>query len=50
MICPSDPFIVGHIILGHSLYAGQTIFSRYINFMGIKNAEFSVDFKNTNLP
>jgi hypothetical protein len=38
--------MVGHNFLGHSLNKGQKIFfSHNDDFMGIKYAEFNVDFK-----
>jgi hypothetical protein len=42
----SDRFIMGSFIIQ---YRCQKVFQR-IYFMGIKNAKFYADFKNTNLP
>jgi hypothetical protein len=37
-------------LFGHSLYKGQIFFCHNVDLLGIKNAEFYVEFKNINFP
>jgi hypothetical protein len=50
MLLSSDLLRKGHSFRGQALYKGPKFYFHNMGLMGIKNAEFNVDFKNINLP